>query len=399
MNTLLNILNRTRSISTRGFAWILIAMILTGPFADKAQSQTEEDASDAKPLTPKVESIESYSSYSSTKPSDCLRLGDYLKVTVTNLKTNEFQNIRLYVDASPAPLKPLLMKKNSELWFEFKNDGSANSQEFWTNVLAPRKTAQKNKLIRAVVLEVGEVGKSNFEGSETLQLKIASLGWFWTWCSFTTFLGILLVLLGSKTDILRENGQCLTTDPNNFSLGKTQMAFWFFLVAASFLFILLVTGQFDTIPASIIGLIGVSSATGLTAVAIDSSKRQQAQRALMKTKLEIETIQSRADNREAIATDPVIQLRTQQTEEKKSNLEMQATVRPTRSFWRDLVSDKEGISLHRFQMVVWTLILGFVFVIEISKTLTMPEFSATLLALMGASAGTYLGFKIPEEKQ
>ncbi len=27
----------------------------------------------------------------------------------------------------------------------------------------------------------------------------------------------------------------------------------------------------------------------------------------------------------------------------------------------------------------------------------MPEFSATLLAMLGISAGTYLGFKIPEK--
>jgi len=29
----------------------------------------------------------------------------------------------------------------------------------------------------------------------------------------------------------------------------------------------------------------------------------------------------------------------------------------------------------------------------------MPEFSATLWALLGLSAGTYIGFKFPEQKQ
>jgi len=28
----------------------------------------------------------------------------------------------------------------------------------------------------------------------------------------------------------------------------------------------------------------------------------------------------------------------------------------------------------------------------------MPEFSTTLLGLMGLSAGTYIGFKFPEQK-
>jgi hypothetical protein len=30
--------------------------------------------------------------------------------------------------------------------------------------------------------------------------------------------------------------------------------------------------------------------------------------------------------------------------------------------------------------------------------LSMPEFSATLLALQGLTAGTFLGFKIPEKQ-
>jgi len=30
--------------------------------------------------------------------------------------------------------------------------------------------------------------------------------------------------------------------------------------------------------------------------------------------------------------------------------------------------------------------------------LTMPEFSATMLALMGISSGTYIGFKLPMRK-
>jgi hypothetical protein len=65
-------------------------------------------------------------------------------------------------------------------------------------------------------------------------------------------------------------------------------------------------------------------------------------------------------------------------------------------FIKDLLTDANGISFHRFQMLAWTIILGFVFCLEVYKTLRMPEFSTTLLSLMGISAGTYLGFKIPE---
>jgi hypothetical protein len=77
-----------------------------------------------------------------------------------------------------------------------------------------------------------------------------------------------------------------------------------------------------------------------------------------------------------------------------------APPQPSQGFLRDILSDAgDGISIHRFQMFAWTLILGLIFVGSVYKDLGMPEFSATLLGLMGISSGTYLGFKLPEKKQ
>ena len=67
-------------------------------------------------------------------------------------------------------------------------------------------------------------------------------------------------------------------------------------------------------------------------------------------------------------------------------------------FFEDILSDVNGVTFHRFQMVVWTIILGMIFGWSVWKRLAMPEFSDTLLALMGISAGTYLGFKFPERQ-
>jgi len=50
------------------------------------------------------------------------------------------------------------------------------------------------------------------------------------------------------------------------------------------------------------------------------------------------------------------------------------------------------------RIVIWTLILGIIYVYSVWETLAMPEFSSTLLALQGLSAGAYLGFKIPDKK-
>jgi hypothetical protein len=38
------------------------------------------------------------------------------------------------------------------------------------------------------------------------------------------------------------------------------------------------------------------------------------------------------------------------------------------------------------------------FVASVYNELAMPAFSATLLGLLGISAGTYIGFKLPESK-
>jgi hypothetical protein len=47
-------------------------------------------------------------------------------------------------------------------------------------------------------------------------------------------------------------------------------------------------------------------------------------------------------------------------------------------------------------MATWTLVLSLVFIKGVYENLAMPEFNTTLMGLLGLSAGTYLGLKIPE---
>ena len=63
----------------------------------------------------------------------------------------------------------------------------------------------------------------------------------------------------------------------------------------------------------------------------------------------------------------------------------------------DLLSENKMIAFHRFQIFVWTIVLGIMFVANVYNQLAMPLFSATLLGLLGVSAGTYVGFKIPDK--
>jgi hypothetical protein len=68
-------------------------------------------------------------------------------------------------------------------------------------------------------------------------------------------------------------------------------------------------------------------------------------------------------------------------------------------FFIDILSDGDGISFHRFQIAVWTVVLGCVFVWGVYRNMAMPDFDPSLLTLMGISSGTYVGFKIPEPKK
>jgi hypothetical protein len=111
-----------------------------------------------------------------------------------------------------------------------------------------------------------------------------------------------------------------------------------------------------------------------------------------------------AGDPKAAADAPVLQqdltAKTVQLNQAKADLS-QLTISPdqakTKGFLTDIMSDENGISIHRFQMVGWTVILTLVFVHGVWTNLTMPEFSDTLLTLMGISSGTYIALKIPEK--
>jgi len=161
---------------------------------------------------------------------------------------------------------------------------------------------------------------------------------------------VFFIHLCRKTSLIRNSAPGVPPDKQSYSLSQFQMAFWFFLVIAAYVFIWLICDELDTITDSVLGLIGIGSATAIGAAVIDQNK----------------------------AT-------------------VDAATLTTRGFLRDVMSDNTGaISLHRFQMFVWTVVLGLIFVVSVYNGLEMPEFSATLLGLMGISSGTYLGFKVPE---
>lgn len=232
---------------------------------------------------------------------------------------------------------------------------------------------------------------------------------------------VLLLWLARSTNIIRERGAPPAPGKRRpYNLGRAQMAFWFFLIYSSYLTIWLITGALDTITASLLALMGISAGTALGEAMIDdgkdtaqtnqvqslSAEKYALEQSITETQAQLEAANQQAStqvtdqsNRDALNRQ-LTDSRTRLGQIDQQLRVLSAMQPPTESsgFIRDILTDSTGYSFHRFQIFAWTIILGIIFVSSVYNSLSMPDFSSTLLGLMGLSAGTYIGFKFPEQK-
>ena len=266
-------------------------------------------------------------------------------------------------------------------------------------------------LIRKVTVAVGFEDGSMLVSGGSVELTLIRTDWvFWVFTSLFIVAVILFFFLAFESDILRDDELPPGAGARKtFSLGRCQMAWWFFLVLAAYVLIWIVTGDRDSLSSSALALLGISSATALGATIIDASKRIDTQGQLRALKQEEVSLNDRiAEIRmkgsQAKASDDekreLAEKNARLSQINSSITQQSLSIAPMKSegFLRDILTDASGVSLHRFQIVVWTIVLGFIFAISVYNTLGMPEFSGTLLALMGISNGTYIGFKFPERQ-
>lgn len=245
--------------------------------------------------------------------------------------------------------------------------------------------------------------KEFFETSAYTRVVTASDSWYWILALFVVLIGTLLYL-AATSDLLRYT---LTTPPkpplrSPYSLALLQMAFWFCLSLAAYVYICLVTMQVHVPMGSVLGLLGISSTTGLAAIFVDKQKgatsaHLAAEREALKSRIEDLT-------KGTITAGSASEAELLQKKSRLAMVEALLEISPaetlpatSKGFLNDILSDGESVSFHRFQIAVWTIVLGVVFVWSVYRNITMPEFDASLLTLMGISSGTYVGFKFPEK--
>jgi hypothetical protein len=296
------------------------------------------------------------------------------------------------------------------LQFHLKREVGKND-EIWADLLgAPPFTLGNRLWYRPTEISVGlENGYALPTDKKDFQIIRLRSVWFWVSLIGLILLIWALVRLAKRTDLLRDVGEVLPGQRKQYSLGRCQMAFWFVLVIVSFFIIWLVTGAMDVITPSVLGLIGIGAGTALGSAVIDVSKRGEIDDRLTSLQAERDALTNDVTaldakipgTTDATALNQLQQQRTQkmtrlnEVNAEIAKLGVAATQRPSAGFLSDLLKDGGSYSFHRLQMFVWTIVLGILFLHSVWSRVAMPDFDATLLALMGISSGTFLGFKIP----
>lgn len=364
-------------------------------------------------------------------------IGDIIILKVRNLKnllnrslgldtngvktSSRPQPIRLFIDGrkidSLSPESGAPQKDEGELRFHLQRNPT--NDEAWADILGSPRLGDGFTYHEATI----SVGLENeyAEDSEVKNFHITRVrpNWFW-FCliAFSIYL-YFLIRSAQRTNLLRDReiDATILGIPKNvgltpFSLGRIQMAFWFTLVVLSFLFIWLITGAYDIITSGILVLIGISVGTSLSAATIDNSKGQEivnktsgliAEQNVLHSEISALLTSINTSPAPANLVDLQDNLYKKQVRMKEIQPEISNNLnvlkpKKSRGFMLDILTDATGYSFHRLQMFVWTIVLGILFIYSVWTRLSMPEFSATLLALQGITAGTYLGFKIPEKQ-
>jgi len=334
-----------------------------GPAAEPASPATPDGQAPAA-IPQVVEALSNDSGYRKRAA-----LGDGLSVMLKGLKPETLETLNhgcesliLFLNEIPTKGVPPDSCSLATGEVHFTLDRTDDSDKAW-HILLEEPIAFR----KIISVSVGPEGGLSFPTKvDDFELVVLPEGKFYAYFVGLAIFLLLLLRLSMRTPLLRDSA---VKAPQGklppYSLSRFQMAFWSFLVIAAYVFIWMITRELDTITGSVLALLGIGSATALGANLIDSGKTTTA------------TATAGEPAQPAAAPPPKSQASS--------------------GFLQDVLSDGNGISLYRFQLFAWTLVLGVIFLTSVYHGLQMPQFNPTLLGLMGISSGTYLGFKVPEK--
>jgi hypothetical protein len=173
-----------------------------------------------------------------------------------------------------------------------------------------------------------------------------------------------VIFFDNKYCMLRDISK--TTSHQPYSWARVQLAWWTVIVLSSFIAIFWSLGVTPALYTSTVILLGISAATITTARVIDLSDQESGQT-----------------------------IRHQDSFGK--------------NFFLDILSDSTGVSIHRFQTIVFNLVFGIYFISQVLHKLAactqadcvntiIPDIEPNSLILLGLSSATYAALKMTENK-
>ncbi|HTE01634.1 MAG TPA: hypothetical protein VK668_20240 [Mucilaginibacter sp.] len=180
---------------------------------------------------------------------------------------------------------------------------------------------------------------------------------FTTSCSVALFLIVLLLLIFWKhiNELLKDDSTQKLPD-RTYSLSRTILFYWTLIIVISVCYIGIVSDNLPKIDSGVLILMGIVVGTTTTGRVIDNTQQQ----------------------------DPAIKTLIQNDK--------------TQGFLTDILSDGKGLSVSRFQTVLFNIIYGCGFLAIVVSQNVLYDFPKETLTLLGISSGAYALLKIPENK-
>lgn len=209
-------------------------------------------------------------------------------------------------------------------------------------------------------------------------------------------------------DVPVEAGTMHTKLP--YSLGRIQMAFWTIIVMGSIVYVYFVAHAGDAavaIDPKLAILIGISGATGVLAAAVDNDKDKKVEaasaalkgieEALNSLNAQIDSAQHAPDAQAMAKLRADKAAKIAEKDEQERLINRLARTNDRHGIVTDMLTDENGNSLHRLQLVLFTLLYGAMFVWSVGKSASLENMAFTdqMLEFMAVTGGVYVGFKVP----
>ncbi|MCW3104202.1 MAG: hypothetical protein JWO09_2642 [Bacteroidetes bacterium] len=279
------------------------------------------------------------------------KFGDTIEFTISNVerlrdKRTLANPIILY--ANRLPLEGIVghFRISDMQKLEFILVQSAIDHSDWNEIL--RTGFNKKTLFVNVGLKDGSLMS---ETSVPLTFHLRSMLEFIPFLMLVFFLVVLTIYLVWKKGLLRVN----TGGDNSYSLSTLHLFFWTSIILISYFVIWYTCNDINGIEPSCLILIGISAGTASAGTIINNSL-------------------------------------------KKSQSPDPADVNKTQGFFNDIFSENKAISIHRYQIVVFNLVVGVFFLYNVFSELKMPVLNETILTLLGISSATYASLKAIQVK-